>query len=79
MACPSNKLKVHIVRAEGLQHMNHFTGDKPCVTCEIKRADGKVETKGETKPVIEGDALNPTWDEPLELESWSPGDGIRRL
>jgi len=56
--------------------MNVFTGDKRYVTCEIKRADGKVETKAETKPVTEGDALNPTWDETLELESWSPGETL---
>eukprot|EP00419_Tripos_fusus_P010956 CAMPEP_0172662924 /NCGR_PEP_ID=MMETSP1074-20121228/5620_1 /TAXON_ID=2916 /ORGANISM="Ceratium fusus, Strain PA161109" /LENGTH=304 /DNA_ID=CAMNT_0013478865 /DNA_START=51 /DNA_END=965 /DNA_ORIENTATION=- len=73
MASPSTKLKVHIIRAEGLQHMNHFTGDHPYVCCKIKQADGEGETKAETKPVTEGDTLNPTWEETLELESWQPG------
>jgi len=76
MASPSNKLKVRIIRAEGLQHLNHFTGDNPYVTCGIKRADGKVETKVETKPVTEGDTLNPIWDETLELEPWQPGETL---
>jgi len=56
--------------------MNHFTGDHPYVTCEIKRADGEVEIKANTKPVIEGDTLNPIWDEMLELESWQPGETL---
>eukprot|EP00419_Tripos_fusus_P054174 CAMPEP_0172811260 /NCGR_PEP_ID=MMETSP1075-20121228/9309_1 /TAXON_ID=2916 /ORGANISM="Ceratium fusus, Strain PA161109" /LENGTH=113 /DNA_ID=CAMNT_0013650667 /DNA_START=38 /DNA_END=376 /DNA_ORIENTATION=+ len=77
MAVPSNKLKVHIVRAEGLQHMNHLTGDHPYVACEIKRADGEVETRADTKPVTGGDTLNPVWDETLELESWQPGETLQ--
>jgi len=71
-----NKLKVHIIRAEGLQHMNHFTADHPYVTCTIKRAEGEVETKAQTKSVTEGDALCPFWDETLELESWKPGETL---
>jgi len=76
MASPSNNLKVRVIRAEGLQHMNHFSGDHPYVACAIKRADGEVETKADTKPVTEGDTLNPTWDEMLELESWQPGETL---
>eukprot|EP00419_Tripos_fusus_P029704 CAMPEP_0172706070 /NCGR_PEP_ID=MMETSP1074-20121228/45772_1 /TAXON_ID=2916 /ORGANISM="Ceratium fusus, Strain PA161109" /LENGTH=308 /DNA_ID=CAMNT_0013528583 /DNA_START=44 /DNA_END=967 /DNA_ORIENTATION=+ len=76
MASPSNKLNVRIIRAEGLQHMNHFTGDHPYVTCAIKRAEGEVVTKADTKPVTEGDTLNPIWDETLEFESWQPGETL---
>jgi len=71
-----NKLKVHIIRAEGLQHMNHFTADHPYVTCTIKRAEGEAEAKAQTKPVTEGDTLCPFWDETLELESWKPGEAL---
>jgi len=56
--------------------MNHFTGDHPYVTCGVMQADGKVETKVDTKPVTEGDTLNPIWDETLELESWQPGETL---
>merc|ERR1719362_2753317 len=56
--------------------MNHFTGDHPYVTCGITQADGKVETKVDTKPVTEGATLNPIWDEMLELESWQPGETL---
>eukprot|EP00419_Tripos_fusus_P008359 CAMPEP_0172674830 /NCGR_PEP_ID=MMETSP1074-20121228/12946_1 /TAXON_ID=2916 /ORGANISM="Ceratium fusus, Strain PA161109" /LENGTH=292 /DNA_ID=CAMNT_0013492267 /DNA_START=80 /DNA_END=958 /DNA_ORIENTATION=- len=76
MATPCNKLKVHIIRAEGLQCMNHFTGDHPYVTCEIKRADGGVESRADTKPVTEGDTLNPVWDETLELEFWQQDETL---
>jgi len=76
MASPSNKLNVRIIRAEGLQRMNHFTGDHPYVTCAIKRAEGEVVTKADTKPVTEGDTLNPIWDETLEFESWQPGETL---
>eukprot|EP00419_Tripos_fusus_P081714 CAMPEP_0172936816 /NCGR_PEP_ID=MMETSP1075-20121228/222210_1 /TAXON_ID=2916 /ORGANISM="Ceratium fusus, Strain PA161109" /LENGTH=351 /DNA_ID=CAMNT_0013798189 /DNA_START=111 /DNA_END=1164 /DNA_ORIENTATION=+ len=76
MASPGNKLKVRVIRAEGLQRMNKFTSDHPYVTCGIKRADGKVVTKADTKPVMSGDKLNPIWDEMLELESWQPGETL---
>jgi hypothetical protein len=76
MAAPINSLKVHVLRAEGLQHMNQFTGDHPYVSCAIKHADGKVETKADTKPVTEGDTVNPMWDETLEFESWQPGETL---
>jgi len=56
--------------------MNHFTGDHPYVTCGIKPAEGEVETKVDTKPVTQGDTLNPIWDETLELESWQPGEAL---
>jgi len=77
MAAADNKLIVKIICAEGLQHMNHFTGDHPYVTCEVQHANGEVETKADTKPVTEGDTLNPVWDETLELESWQPGESLK--
>jgi len=76
MAAPSNRLKVHVLRAEGLQHMNQFTGDHPYVNCAIKRADGEVQATADTKPVIEGETLNPIWDETLEFESCQPGASL---
>merc|ERR1712129_353047 len=77
MAAADNKLIVKIICAEGLQHMNHFTGDHPYVTYEVQHANGEVETKTDTKPVTEGDTLNPVWDETLELESWQPGESLK--
>lgn len=71
-----NKLIVNVIRAEGLQHMNQFTGDHPYVRCEVKRASGEVEAKAETKPVTDGDSLNPVWEETLELEPWQPGETL---
>mmetsp|Transcript_593 Transcript_593/g.1184 ORF Transcript_593/g.1184 Transcript_593/m.1184 type:complete len:315 (-) Transcript_593:271-1215(-) len=68
------KLIVSIIRAEGLKHMNKFTGDHPYVRCEGKRANGEVAAKAETKPVTVGDTLNPVWDETMELEPWQPGE-----
>jgi len=72
-----SKLAVSIVQAFGLNHMNHFTGDHPYVVCEVKHLDKNLEkTRAETRPVMEGDTLNPTWGETLELEPWYPGEPL---
>jgi len=77
MASPSQKLVVNVVQAEGLQHMNHFTGDHPYVVCEVKHLDRSLpKSKAETTPVKEGDTLNPVWNETLELEPWVPGEAL---
>jgi len=71
------KLVVSIFQASGLNHMNHFIGDHPYVVCEVKHLDKNLEkTRAETQPVMEGDTLNPTWDETLELEPWYPGEPL---
>jgi len=57
--------------------MNHLTGDHPYVVCEVKHADNRAEkSRAETKPVTEGDTLNPVWNEKLELEHWEVGEAI---
>jgi len=57
--------------------MNHFTGDHPYVVCEVKHHDPSLEvTKVETKPVTEGDALNPFWGETHTLEPWHEGEAL---
>merc|ERR1719367_1305247 len=54
------KLGVSILQAHGLKHMNHFTGDSPYVTCEVKHLDpAAAMTRVETKPIAEGDTSNP--------------------
>jgi len=70
------KLGVSILEAHGLQHMNHFTGDHPYVTCEIKHFDQEKSTKIETKPVTEGDTQNPFWGETHYLDSWHHGEPL---
>lgn len=71
------KLVVSIFQAFGLNHMNHFTGDHPYVVCEVKHLDKNLaKTRAETRPVMEGDTLNPTWGETLELEPWYPGEPL---
>lgn len=75
MASVSYRLQVTVDRAEGLQHMNNFTGDHPYVVCEVKHSDKEAGvTAAETKPVTEGDTLNPVWNEVLELQPWKPGE-----
>jgi len=75
-ATTPQKLGVSILEAHGLQHMNHFTGDHPYVTCEIKHFDQEKSTKIETKPVTEGDTQNPFWGETHYLDSWHPGEPL---
>jgi len=70
------KLAVSILQAHGLQHMNHFTGDHPYVTCEVKGADGHSHSKVATKPVTEGDATNPFWGETLTVDPWNLGENL---
>jgi len=66
-----------VTQAEGLQHMNNFTGDHPYCVCEVKHVDPSAPTtKAETKPVTEGDTINPVWNETLELEGWQPGEAL---
>jgi len=76
-AALGQKLMVHVIRAEGLQHMNHFTGDHPYVVVEVKHEDShQRKTTAQTKPVTVGDTQNPFWDEALELEPWNPGEAL---
>jgi len=71
------KLFVDIVRATGLQQMNHFTGDHPYVQCEVKHLDRhEATTKAATKPVTVGDTMNPIWNERLEIQPWQPGEDL---
>jgi len=76
-AMQGHKLLVHIVRAEGLQHMNHFTGDHPYCVCEVQHLDASAKaTKVETQPATSGDTLNPVWDEAWEIEPWFQGEAL---
>jgi len=71
------KLLVHVIRAQGLQHMNHFTGDHPYVQAEIKHMGHHAKvTRAQTRPITQGDTMNPFWDERLELEPWTPGEAL---
>merc|ERR1719460_1712801 len=71
------KLAVTFISAQGLKHMNNFTGDHPYVVCEVKHAAHRERrTKVESKPVTVGDMLNPVWNETHELEPWHPGEDL---
>jgi len=74
---PGQQLVVEVVRAIGLHHMNHFTGDHPYVQCEVKHLDRHARTtRATTTPVTMGDTLNPVWGEKLELQPWQPGEDL---
>jgi len=76
-AMQGHKLLIHVVRAEGLQHMNHFTGDHPYCVCEVQHLDKNAKaTRVETQPVTSGDTLNPIWDEAWEIEPWYQGEAL---
>merc|ERR1719223_1613353 len=77
MAYGGQTLFVEVVRAMGLHHMNHFTGDHPYVQCEVKHLDRHARTtRATTTPVTMGDTLNPVWGEKLELQPWQPGEDV---
>jgi len=44
MMPPRQTLVVNVIQAEGLQHMNHFTGDHPYCVCEVKHVDPSFPT-----------------------------------
>merc|ERR1719362_1791764 len=70
-------LFVEVVRAMGLRHLNHFTGDHPYVQCEVKHLNRHAKTtRATTKPVTVGDTLNPFWGERLELRPWQAGEDL---
>merc|ERR1719360_28119 len=71
------KLAVSVIQAQNLKHMNHFTGDKPYVVCEVRHnSHHERRAKVQTKEVTSGDTLNPQWNECLELEPWHPGEKL---
>jgi len=71
------KLEVTIMQAQNLKHMNHFTGDKPYVVCEVKHnSHHERKTQVQTKEVTNGDTMNPVWNECLELEPWHQGEKL---
>merc|ERR1719145_305638 len=71
------RIAVSILQAHGLQHMNHFTGDHPYVACEVKHLDSSREaTKVQTKPVTDGDTMNPFWGETHTLGPWHEGEPL---
>merc|ERR1719192_528315 len=72
------KLAVSIIQAQGLKHMNHFTGDHPYVVCEVKHAAHRERrTKVETKPQTQGELGHMClWNETLDLEPWHPGEPL---
>lgn len=65
------KLTVSILQAPGLQPMNHFIGDHPYVTLDVKGVDGHSHTQVETNSVTENDTTNPFWGETLTGNPWS--------
>lgn len=66
------KLAVSILEAHGLEEMNHYTGDHPYVVCEVCGKGLKVETK----PMMEGDTMNPFWGETHTLDPYCLGDSL---
>merc|ERR1719410_2071985 len=71
------KLAVSIIQAQNLKHLNHFTGDKPYVVCEVKHnSHFERRAKVQTREVTIGDTTNPVWNESLELEPWHPGEKL---
>jgi len=71
------KLAVTIMQAQNLKHLNHFTGDKPYVVCEVKHnSRHERRARVQTKEVTIGDTSNPQWNECLELEPWYPAEKL---
>lgn len=70
----AQRLKVSIVRAQGLKHVASFCGDEPYAVCEVKHHDGRPQAiRCQTRP---GSGLDPTWAETFELHPWREGEAL---
>eukprot|EP00927_Polykrikos_kofoidii_P000045 TRINITY_DN1001_c0_g1_i2.p1 TRINITY_DN1001_c0_g1~~TRINITY_DN1001_c0_g1_i2.p1 ORF type:complete len:2239 (+),score=295.82 TRINITY_DN1001_c0_g1_i2:60-6719(+) len=71
---PPQKLKVSIVQASGMHHMN-FTGDNLYCQAQVLHADKKTKAaKCLTKTIPK--SLEPVWNETHELEPWHVGEPV---
>ena len=73
---PHHNLSVEVVRATGLELMNHFIGHDPYVQVEVKHFDRARPIRATTNPVTTGDTMNPVWEERLDLWPWVPGEAL---
>eukprot|EP00929_Paragymnodinium_shiwhaense_P093534 TRINITY_DN5370_c0_g2_i1.p1 TRINITY_DN5370_c0_g2~~TRINITY_DN5370_c0_g2_i1.p1 ORF type:complete len:1730 (+),score=362.01 TRINITY_DN5370_c0_g2_i1:146-5335(+) len=68
------KLRVAIVQATGLRHLN-MVGDSICCVCQLPPVDGvRGHARFTTRSVSK--TLEPLWDETFELEPWRVGDPV---
>lgn len=68
------KLRVAIIKAKGLKHLNTFRADEFYVVCTVKHSDRLPKpTMCQTKAVKSTD---PTWDETHLLEPWTDGEAL---
>lgn len=72
------QLEVTVIQANNLRHLNHFTGDSPFVTVQVRRSKGHATAaKFSTKPLNHGaNPLDPVWNEVQMLGPWSWGDSV---
>jgi len=72
------RLRVTVVHASGLHHMNHFCADKPYCVCEVNHADKRAKsTKIQTKPVTMAKKEdNAEWNEEHVVEPWNAGEEL---
>merc|ERR1711964_589759 len=68
------KLRVAIVKAKNLRHLN-FSGDAPWCCCEIQKATNK-EQSSNCKTQVVKNTLDPVWNETHELDNWRVGDSL---
>lgn len=72
-AASARKLRVTVLRAKGLQHLN-WTGDNPYVICQVKHSDPHAKaTSFQTK---QQNGLDPVWNESHELDPWNAGETL---
>lgn len=68
------RLKVCIIRATGLRHLD-IVGNAPWCVCEVQREDAEETKPSKCRTRCQPLALDPIWDEAHEL-TWSPGESL---
>lgn len=68
------RLTVTIIKAEGLQHLNHFASDAPYCVCQVIRDTNATQSTCKTE--ILKKTLEPEWNEEHLLEPWAVGESL---
>jgi hypothetical protein len=70
---PPKRLRVSIIQATGLKHLNHMTGDQLYCQAMVKHADKRAKAKTLQTKIV-NHSLEPQWNETFEVDSWQMGN-----
>jgi hypothetical protein len=69
------RLRVTIIQANGLKHLNSMTGDNLYCQAVVKHADKRIKSKAVQTKIVKK-SLDPYWNETFEMEPWQAGEPL---